>query len=68
MDFWYITRYGETANDYKLKFYTMISSLTLRPTDKAFVRFVANGDSLSIAAMEEFEAVIIGDIYGHLPF
>jgi EpsI family protein len=68
MDFWYITRYGETANDYVLKFNTMISSLTLRPTDKAFVRFVASQDPQGIAALEEFERLFIGEVYGHLPF
>jgi EpsI family protein len=68
MDYWYITRYGETANDYMLKLNTMISSLTLRPTDKAFIRFVASDDPQSIAALEEFEHLFIGDIYTHLPF
>jgi len=68
MDFWYITRFGETANDYRLKFNTMISSLTLRPTDKAFVRFVSKQDPQSIAALEDFERLFIDDIYAHLPF
>ena len=68
LDFWYVTRYGETASDYRLKFSTMISSLTLRPTDKAFVRFVTADDPQSIAAMESFERVFIGEIYAHLPF
>jgi EpsI family protein len=68
MDFWYITRQGETANDYVLKFNTMISSLTLRPTDKAFVRFVTSDNPRSLASLEEFEALFIGEIYGQLPF
>ena len=68
MDFWYITRYGETANDYILKLNTMISSLTLRPTDKAFVRFVTADDTKSIAAMEEFEKLFISQVYRNLPF
>ncbi len=68
MDFWYITRYGETASDYRLKLNMMISSLTLRPTDKAFVRFVASDDPQGISAMENFERVFVGQIYGHLPF
>ena len=68
MDFWYITRLGETASDYRLKFNTMISSLILRPTDKAFVRFVASDDEGSVAAMEDFEAMIVEDIYRNLPF
>jgi hypothetical protein len=46
----------------------MISSLTLRPTDKAFVRFVASQDSQGIAALEDFERLFIGEVYGHLPF
>jgi EpsI family protein len=68
MDFWYITRFGETASDYRLKFNTMISSLVLKPTDKAFVRFVASDDPGSIAAMEEFEKLFTDEIYKALPF
>jgi hypothetical protein len=68
MDFWYITRFGETASDYVLKLNTMISSLMLRPTDKAFVRFVAADNPESIAAMERFERLFITEIYDHLPF
>jgi EpsI family protein len=68
MDFWYVTRQGETANDYTLKFNTMISSLMLRPTDKAFIRFVASDDPQSLAALEQFESLFIGEIYHRLPF
>jgi EpsI family protein len=68
MDFWYITRFGETASDYVLKLNTMVSSLMLRPTDKAFVRFVAADSPQSIAAMERFERLFIAEIYSHLPF
>lgn len=68
MDFWYVTRLGETANDYRLKFNTMLSSLTLRPTDKAFIRFVSSADPRSVAAMEEFERLFIAEIYNRLPF
>ncbi len=68
MDFWYITRYGETASDYRLKFNTMVSSLTLRPTDKAFVRFVARDNPESVAALEDFERLFIDEIYKRLPF
>lgn len=68
MDFWYVCRYGETANDYMFKFYNMLSALTLKPTDKAFIRFVTNNDANSIAAMEEFEKEMIDDIYLYLPF
>jgi EpsI family protein len=68
MDFWYVTRHGETANDYILKLNTMISALTLRPTDQAFIRFVALDDPQSVAAMEEFETQLTPDIYRYLPF
>ncbi|MDH4158305.1 MAG: EpsI family protein [candidate division Zixibacteria bacterium] len=68
MDFWYITRYGETANDYALKFYTMLSSLTLHRTDVAFIRFVCNSDSTSLAAMDRFQQLFLPDIYARLPF
>jgi hypothetical protein len=46
----------------------MVSSLMLRPTDKAFVRFVAADSPQSIAAMERFERLFIAEIYSHLPF
>jgi EpsI family protein len=68
MDFWYISRYGETASDYRLKFYIMISSLTLRPTDKAFVRFVTSDDPRNIADLEGFERLVVDEIYSRLPF
>jgi len=68
MDFWYITRSGETSNDFVFKLNTMLSSLSLRPTDKAFVRFVAAQDPKSIAAMEDFERLFVDEIYRHLPF
>jgi EpsI family protein len=68
MDFWYITRMGETGDDYRLKFNTMIGSLILRPTDKAFVRFVTLDDPGSLAAMEEFERLFVQEIYRSLPF
>ena len=68
MDFWYVTRQGETANDYVLKFNTMLSSLMLRPTDKAFIRFVAADDPQSLAALERFESLFISEIYHRLPF
>jgi EpsI family protein len=68
MDFWYITRMGETADDYRLKFNTMVSSLILRPTDKAFVRFVTLDEPSSIAAMEGFQALFTREIYKSLPF
>jgi EpsI family protein len=68
MDFWYITRSGETANDYMLKIKTVVSSLCLKPVDKAFIRFIAPDDPGSIAALEDFEKLFVEDIYEHLPF
>jgi EpsI family protein len=68
MDFWYVTRYGETANDYVFKLYSMLSSLTFRPTDRAFVRFVTFSDESSLAAMNDFESLFLKDIYSTLPF
>ncbi len=68
MDFWYVCRHGETANDYIFKYYNMLSALTLKPTDTAFIRFVTADDAKSIAAMEQFETEIVSDIYLYLPF
>lgn len=68
MDYWYITRYGETANDYVFKFYTMISALAFKPNDVAFVRILANGDPESKDALEEFESLFVSEIYNHLGF
>ena len=68
MDFWYVTRRGETANDYKFKLYTMISSLTLQPTDVGFIRFVAFDTPASLAALDQFEKSFVPVIYNFLPF
>ena len=68
VDFWYITRYGETSNDYTLKFYQMLSALTLRPTDVAFVRLITTTDPRAVAALERFEQLITPEIYAHLTF
>ena len=68
MDFWYITDYGETSNDYVFKFYSMLSSLALEPGDVAFVRFVANDDEIGHAALDEFESLLIPEIYTYMPF
>ena len=68
MDFWYITNYGETANDYVFKFYEMLSALTLQPKDVAFVRFVADGDPQSLEALEQFKELFLPEIYDRLPF
>jgi EpsI family protein len=68
MDFWYITRRGETSNDYKFKLYTMLSSLALQPTDVAFIRFVARDNPESRKALAEFEMTFVPLIYDYLPF
>jgi hypothetical protein len=46
----------------------MISSLTLRPTDVAFVRFVGRDDPQSLQALEQFEKSFVPVIYSFLPF
>lgn len=68
MDFWYITNYGETANDYLFKLYSMIGSLRMEPRDVAFVRLVADDTPEGRAALEEFESLFIPEIYARLPF
>nr|MBN2276789.1 EpsI family protein [candidate division Zixibacteria bacterium] len=67
MDFWYVTNYGETANDYEFKLYLMLSSLSFRPTDRAFIRFISKADSVSLLYLDEFERTFTGDIYKALP-
>jgi EpsI family protein len=68
MDFWYITRYGETANDYMFKMYLMISSLTFRPNDIAFIRVISSGDEEGLKALDEFERLFVEEIYRYLGF
>lgn len=68
MDFWYVTRYGETANDFMFKFYMMINSLTFRQIDVAFIRIIANDDEESLLALDDFENVFVEEIYQHLQF
>lgn len=68
MDFWYITRYGETASDYALKLHLMATSLMFRPHDLAFVRVVGDADPEGLAAIEDFERNFVGEIYDYLPF
>lgn len=68
VDFWYITAHGETSNDYMLKFYTMISALRFKPTDVAFVRFVAPADDAGLAQLDQFERMIAEQVYQLLPF
>ena len=68
MDFWYLTKYGETSNDYMFKFYAMLSSLTFNPTDVAFIRIITNSDSASVSALDDFEQSVLEEIYNRLPF
>ena len=68
MDFWYITHFGETANDYVFKMYELLSALTFQPRDIAFVRFVAEDSPQGLAALKEFQSLILPEIYNHLPF
>ncbi|MEW5794993.1 MAG: exosortase C-terminal domain/associated protein EpsI [Candidatus Zixiibacteriota bacterium] len=67
MDFWYITTWGETASDYQLKLFQMMTSLTLQPRHLTFVRFVAKESPESLAALDRFEAAFLADIYSRLP-
>jgi EpsI family protein len=68
MDFWYVTNYGETGSDYMFKFYSMIGSLSLKPAEVAFVRLICTDSPAGRAALEEFEALFVPEIYGFLPF
>jgi EpsI family protein len=67
MDFWYVTPWGETANDYRLKFNEMLTSLTLRPRHLTFVRFVSKDTPESLAALDRFEKAFLPEIYSRLP-
>ena len=67
MDFWYITPFGETSNDYQLKLYEMLTSLMLRPRHLTFVRFVARDSEAGQAALERFEQTFVDEIYQRLP-
>lgn len=68
MDFWYVTRYGETSNDFVYKFYTMLSSLTIQPTDVAFIRLVGDNTPDGLKALEDFEKQFVVEIYNYMPF
>ena len=67
MDFWYITPYGETSNDYRLKLYEMLTSLTFQPRHLTFVRFVARNSESGRRAMDRCEKDFLQEIYGRLP-
>ncbi len=68
MDFWYVSRRGETANDYRFKFDSMVSSLTFQPNDMAFIRIVCDNDPVSLEALNQFEKQFVDEIYVRLPF
>ena len=68
MDFWYVTNFGETANDYTFKLHLLASALTFKPRDVAFVRFIAGDDPASLKALEQFQALAVKEIYRYLPF
>lgn len=68
VDYWYVTRHGETSSDYGLKWYEMLSAVALKPTDVSFIRFVASDDPTSIAALDEFQQMFAPEVYSVLPF
>ncbi len=68
MDFWYVTNYGETSNDYIFKIYSMLSSLMFEPREVAFIRFIVEDQEESIKALDDLEKVLVPIIYEHLPF
>lgn len=68
MDFWYVTHLGETANDYAFKMHELISALTFKPRDIAFIRFIADNNPESLEALEQFQKLILPEIYQRLPF
>lgn len=68
VDYWYITRYGETSSDYALKLYTMISALSFKPTDVSFVRFIGNADPDGLQQLDSFEQQFAQEVYRLLPF
>lgn len=68
MDFWYATRYGETASDYVFKLYSMLSSLSFQPRDVAFIRLITPDTPEDLAALKDFERLYIPEIYNRIPF
>jgi EpsI family protein len=67
MDFWYVTPWGETSSDYRLKFNEMLTSLTLQPRHLTFVRFIAKDTPGGLAALNRFEKAFLIEIYSRLP-
>ncbi len=68
MDFWYITNYGETANDFIFKIYSMLSSLTFQERNVGFVRIIAPNSEPGKKALADFEEVFVSEIYNLMPF
>lgn len=68
MDFWYITHYGETSNDYVFKLYELLSALTFKSRDVAFVRFVTDNNPKSLSALEDFKQTVLPELYTYLPY
>jgi EpsI family protein len=68
VDYWYVTRHGETSSDYGLKWYEMLSAVSLKPTDVSFIRFVTSDDPASVAALDEFQQTFAPEVYNVLPF
>lgn len=68
MDFWYVTHYGETGNDYLFKIYEILNSLTFQPKDVAFIRFIVEDSPENIEALNEFQQIFTKEIYKFLPF
>ncbi len=68
MDFWYITNFGETANDYTFKFYSMMTSLTFQERNVGFIRIIAENSEDGIKALDDFEKLFLPEIYDLMPF
>lgn len=68
MDFWYITKFGETANDYKFKLYSIMTSLTFQERNVGFIRIIASDTEQGKKAMADFEEVFVCEIYDLMPF
>lgn len=68
VDYWYITRRGETSNDYQRKLYTMLGALSFQPADVAFIRLISADDSAGLSQLGLFESQFTGEIYKLLPF
>ena len=67
MDFWYVTPWGETSNDYQLKLFEMMTSLTFIPRHLTFIRFVSNDTPEGLEAIDRFEKSFLDEIYSRLP-